>query len=202
MGDGYGPIVVTREPATISQLRDRVIAIPGERTTAFLALKLCLAQTPFRHLVMPFDQIMQAIVDRRADAGLVIHEGQLTYRHLGLHAVVDLGVWWQSQTGLPLPLGGNVIRRDLGPSAMRTIARLLRESVEYGLRHRDEAVEYAIAFGRDLDRPLTDRFVGMYVNRWTLDYGVRGRAAVNELLGRAHQAGLVPAAGEIEFVQP
>jgi 1,4-dihydroxy-6-naphthoate synthase len=200
MGDGYGPMVVAREALAAEQLRGLTIAVPGERTTAFLALNLCLGRGTFQHVVMPFDAILQAVVDGRVDAGLIIHEGQLTYARLGLHCVVDLGAWWLEQTGLPLPLGGNVIRRDLGEPVMRDVAALLRQSIEYALAHRDEAMAYAESFGRELDRPLTDRFVGMYVNRWTLDYGDRGRAAVRELLTRAHTAGLTPPCGEIAFV--
>lgn len=200
MGDGYGPMIVARSPIVLDDLRGRTIAVPGERTTAFLALSLCLGRGAFKHEVVPFDRIMQTVLDGRADAGLVIHEGQLTYRSAGLHCIVDLGAWWLESTGLPLPLGGNVIRRDLGPAAMRDVARMLRAAIEYGLSHRTEAIEYALAFGRDLDRPLTDRFVGMYVNKWTLDYGERGRAAVRELLSAAHRAGLAPEPGEIEFI--
>ncbi|MFO0973021.1 MAG: MqnA/MqnD/SBP family protein [Phycisphaerae bacterium] len=200
MGDGYGPIVVARHPLPLSELAGRTIAVPGERTTAFLALSLCLGVGNFRAVVKPFDTILDAVQRGEVDAGLIIHEGQLTYRSAGLHAVIDLGVWWLERTDLPLPLGGNVVRRDLGPAAMRQVAALLRQSIEYGLAHRDEAVEYALAFGRDLDRPLTDRFVGMYVNKWTVDYGERGRAAVRALLVAGHSAGLVPEVGEIEFI--
>lgn len=200
MGDGYGPMVVSREPARLDQMKGRTIAIPGERTTAFLALNLCLGRGTFRHTTMEFDAIPAAVAEGRVDAGLIIHEGQLTFKKQGLHLVVDLGVWWGEQTGLPLPLGGNVIRRDLGREAMLEVTRLLRQSVEYGLEHRKEAIEYALAFGRDLDRPLTDQFVGMYVNKWTVDYGERGRRAVRELLRYGHAAGLVPDAGDIEFI--
>jgi len=200
MGDGYGPMVVARHPMSTSDLAGLSIAVPGERTTAFLALTLCLGPGRFTHRVMPFDRILEAVGRGEVDAGLIIHEGQLTYAREGLSLVVDLGVWWQQLTGLPLPLGGNVIRRDLGEPALSEVAGLLRQSIEYGLAHRPEAIAYAEAFGRDLDRPLTDRFVGMYVNQWTLDYGERGRAAVRELLNRAHAADLVPDPGPIEFV--
>lgn len=200
MGDGYGPMVVAREPWKIADLKGKRIAVPGERTTAFLAMSLCLGKGAFKHTVMPFDAILDAVAKGAVDAGLIIHEGQLTFRNQGLHLVVDMGVWWMEQTGLPLPLGGNVIRRDLGGAAMVEITRLLKRSVEYGLEHRREAIDYALAFGRDLDKPLTDKFVGMYVNKWTLDYGDRGRAAVRELLKRGHAAGLMPDAGEIEFI--
>lgn len=200
MGDGYGPMVVAREPWKIADLKGKRIAVPGERTTAFLAMSLCLGKGAFKHTVMPFDAILDAVAKGAVDAGLIIHEGQLTFAKQGLHLVVDMGVWWMEQTGLPLPLGGNVIRRDLGAAAMVEITRLLKQSVEYGLEHRREAIDYALAFGRDLDKPLTDKFVGMYVNKWTLDYGDRGRAAVRELLKRGHAAGLMPDGGEIEFI--
>jgi len=200
MGDGYGPMVVAREAWRIADLKGKRIAVPGERTTAFLAMSLCLGKGAFQHTVMPFDAILDAVTKGAVDAGLIIHEGQLTFAKQGLHLVVDMGVWWMEQTGLPLPLGGNVIRRDLGAAAMREVTRLLKQSVEYGLEHRPEAIDYSLAFGRDLDKPLTDKFVGMYVNKWTLDYGDRGRAAVRELLKRGHAAGLVPDAGEIEFI--
>ncbi len=200
MGDGYGPMIVTRRPMELLQLKGRTIAVPGELTTAFLALQLCLGKGSFSHRVMAFDAILNAVASGEVEAGLIIHEGQLTYQTQGLHLVVDLGAWWLKDTGLPLPLGGNVIRRDLGDAAMHEVTRLLRQSVEYGLEHRREAIDYALAFGRDLDKPLTDKFVGMYVNKWTLDYGERGRTAVRELLSRAEAAGLTPDAGEIEFI--
>lgn len=201
MGDGYGPMIVARRPMTVSDVRGKLIGIPGERTTAFLALNLCLGAGTFRHRTIMFDRIPAAVAEGDVDAGLLIHEGQLTHGSMGLHCVVDLGVWWKEQTGLPLPLGGNVIRRDLGPAAMRDVARLLRQSIEYGLAHRDEALAYAEQYGRDLDRPLTDKFVGMYVNKWTIDYGPRGRQAVHELLARGARAGLTPECVEIEFVE-
>jgi len=202
MGDGYGPKVVSREPLTTARLHARTIAVPGERTTAFLALCLCLGKGTFVHQVMPFDAIPDAVARGGVDAGLIIHEAQLTYQRMGLHQVVDLAEWWGGQTGLPLPLGGNVVRRDLGPAVCRDVARLIRASVEYGLAHRREAVAYALRFGRDLDLDLTDRFIEMYVNRWTVDYGDRGRAAVRELLRQAHDVGLTPDAGEIDFIEP
>jgi 1,4-dihydroxy-6-naphthoate synthase len=200
MGDGYGPIIVAPRPMSLADLRGRTIGIPGERTTAFLALRLCLGGAAFAHRVLMFDRIPEAAAKGEIDAGLIIHEAQLTYARQGLHKIVDLAEWWAGETGLPLPLGGNVIRRDLGAAAMGEVARLLRASIEYGLAHREEAVRYALPFGRDLDRDLTDRFVGMYVNQWTIDYGERGRTAVRTLLARAFVAGLVPDPGEIEFV--
>ena len=202
MGDQYGPMVITREPTTLDQLRGKTIAIPGKLTTAFLALQLALGKEgdAFRAVVVEFDQIPRFVRDGKADAGLIIHEGQLTFRSLGLHLVVDLGAWWHEQTALPLPLGGNCIRKDLGRDAMHTVTDVLKESIQFSLDHRPEAVEYALKFGRDLDRELADRFVGMYVNHWTLDYGPRGREAITTLLRRGAEAGLVPPVGEIEYV--
>jgi 1,4-dihydroxy-6-naphthoate synthase len=200
MGDNYGPIVVARTPMSIEDLRGRTIAIPGKMTTAFLALQLLLGPDAFEPCPVTFDRIPAEVRDGRTDAGLLIHEGQLTYRREGLHLVVDLGVWWQRRTGLPLPLGGNAVRRDLGIEHCRAIARIIRESIGYGLEHRAAAVEYALKYGRGLDMQLADRFVGMYVNEWTLDYGPRGRAAIQQLLSEGFHAGLVPDPGEIEFI--
>ncbi len=200
MGDGYGPMVITREAMSIDDLRGKLIAVPGERTTAFLALTMCLGRGNFRHKVVMFDEIPDAVVRGDVDAGLIIHEAQLTYQRLGLHKVVDLAEWWGGETDLPLPLGGNVVRRDLGPEAMHTVAKQLRAAIEYGLEHRKEAIAYALQFGRGLDTALTDKFIEMYVNKWTVDYGERGRKAVRELLSRAHAAGIVPDPGEIEFI--
>ncbi len=201
MGDRYGPMVVARRPLTVEQLRSVKVAVPGTLTTAFLALRLRLPQG-FEYEVVPFDQIIPAVAGGRFDAGLIIHEGQLTFQNQGLHLVVDLGVWWQETTGLPLPLGGNVVRRDLGPETMRQISRLIKESIRYGLDHRQEALSYALEYARDMDRGLADRFVGMYVNEWTLDYGPRGREAVRKLLAESARAGITPACGEIDFVDP
>jgi len=201
MGDGYGPMVIARSPMGLADLAGKAILVPGERTTAFLALKLCLAGVPFKHRVAMFDRIPDMVAAGEADAGLIIHEAQLTYPRLWLHKVVDVAEWWLERTGLPLPLGGNVIRRDLGPDRMRQVAGLIRASIEYSLAHRHEALDYAMRFGRGLDGDLTDRFVGMYVNKWTLDYGDRGRAAVRTLLRRAFEANLTPDPGEIEFIQ-
>ena len=205
MGDGYGPMVVAREPWRVADLRGKRIAVPGLRTTAFLALQLLLAEgdpagRPMAFDVVMFDQILQHVEEGRADAGLIIHEGQLTYGRHKLHMVVDLGAWWKSTTGLPLPLGGNVIRRDLGRSAIDEIAGIIKRSIEFSLAHRSEAVAHALRYARDLDRDLADRFVGMYVNEWTLDYGETGRRAVRELLRQAYAAGFVPEPGEINFV--
>jgi predicted solute-binding protein len=275
MGDGYGPMVVTREPMPIEDLRGKIIAIPGERTTAFLALQLLLGRgetvrdqgtkasrdrgeakrhppagssdrasadsitklpdhqiaksapqstidnrqstiplppslrrsvasslsaPAFRYDVVMFDEILRYVEEGRADAGLIIHEGQLTYVNHRLHLVVDLGAWWKETTGLPLPLGGNAIRRDLGRENMVEIGGILRRSIEYSLAHREAAVAHAMRYARDMGRELADKFVGMYVNEWTIDYGDIGRRAVRELLQRGNMAGLVPAAGEIDFI--
>jgi 1,4-dihydroxy-6-naphthoate synthase len=196
MGDRYGPVVVARDVLP-SSLAGVTVAIPGTLTTAFLALRL---YTPdVQYVALPFDEIQEAVHAGRVQAGLLIHEGQLTYAGEGLRKVVDLGEWWSDRTkGLPLPLGGNVIRRDLGPELIARISRLLRESIAYALAHRDEAVHYAMQFGRGLDREHTDRFVGMYVNELTLDYGERGREAVRRLLTEAGDKGLTPRV-KIEF---
>lgn len=190
MGDRYGPIVVARADGP-SDLADVRVAVPGTLTTAFLVLRLYRPGIAYE--VMPFDQIEQAVLDGRAAAGLLIHEGQLTYAEQGLRKIVDLGAWWAARTGgLPLPLGGNAIRRDLGPELIDRFSRLLRASIAYGLAHRDEALRYAQQFGRGLDRARTDRFVGLYVNDLTLAYGSRGRAALERLYDEAYAAGLLP----------
>jgi len=199
MGDGYGPMIVAREPMAPEARAGKQVAVPGRLTTAVLALGLRLPGLD--QVVIPFDEIPDAVLQGRADAGLIIHEGQVTYRRQGLHKVIDLGEWWKAETGVPLPLGGNVIRKDLNPSLKRRVSRLLRESIEYGLTHRGEALGHAMQYGRDLDRALADQFVGMYVNDWTLDYGVRGRQAVRLLLQRGHAAGILPRAVEPEFVE-
>lgn len=200
MGDRYGPMVVARRKMSLEELNKAKIAVPGTMTTAFLALRL-LMPGGFAYEVLPFDQILDAVADGRFDAGLIIHEGQLTFQNQGLHLIVDMGVWWQEKTGLPLPLGGNVVRRDLGPALMQQISRLLKESIRYGLEHRQDALTYALRYARDMDRALADQFVGMYVNDWTLDYGPRGRAAVSRLLEEAHQAGVIPKPVTVEFVE-
>jgi 1,4-dihydroxy-6-naphthoate synthase len=202
MGEDYGPKVVSRRAMTFDDLRNVQIAVPGERTTAFLTLSLLLGKGGFRYAVVPFDEILPAVVEGRFDAGLIIHEGQLTYGREGLHQVVDLGQWWGRQTGLPLPLGGNAIRRDLGAQTMREVCTVLLKSIEYALENRQACLDYALGFGRGLDHKLADDFVGMYVNQWTLDYGDRGRAAVRRLLGEAAKAGIVPDCGEVDFVEP
>lgn len=205
MGDRYGPRVVTKEAWSTADLTGKIIAVPGTLTTAYLALRLCL-ESDFRYVVVPFDRIIDAVLEgafegEKVEAGLIIHEGQLTFGRVGLHLVVDLGEWWFQQTGLPLPLGANAIRKDLGPEGMEDVTRLLRQSIQYSLDHRREALDYAMQFGRDLDRPDADEFVGMYVNDWTLDFGPRGRQAVTELLARGHAAGVIPREVKPEFIQ-
>lgn len=204
IGDRYGPILVAKQAAVIQDFRTRTIAVPGTLTTAYLALRLCL-NADFPYVVVPFDQILEATLageyqGRSIDAGLIIHEGQLTYAQSGLQLVVDLGVWWHEETGLPLPLGVNGIRKDLDPQTIRDVDRLLKESIRYGLEHRDEALDYALAFGRGLDRSKADRFVAMYVNEWTLDFGATGRQAVTALLRRGFEAGVVPRLVPPQFV--
>src|SRR5437867_4678468 len=197
MGDRYGPVVVAKRdgPASLNGIR---VAIPGELTTAFLTLRLF--DPSVEYVVVPFDQIQEKVHAGDVAAGLLIHEGQLTYADEGLRKIVDLGEWWAERTGgLPLPLGGNIIRRDLGAPTISTLSKLLHDSVAYGLGHREEAIKYAMQFGRGLDRARTDRFVGMYVNDLTLDYGPRGRAAVYRLLGDAQAAGLLPKPVNVEF---
>ena len=201
MGDKYGPMIVARKPYTIEELPKLKIAVPGTLTTAFLTLKLVLAGKPFEYDVIPFDEIIPAVASGKYEAGLIIHEGQLTFQNQGLHLVVDLGVWWQEKTGLPLPLGGNVVRKDLGLPVMKEVSRLIKESIKYGLDHRREALNYALKYARDMDVDLADKFVGMYVNDWTLDYGERGRAAIRKLLSEGHAAGVIPNPVEIEFVE-
>ena len=199
MGDRYGPRLVARQAATRDSLRGRRIAIPGPLTTAYLALRLYLPE--FEAVPTPFDQIEEAVTEGKVDAGLLIHEGQLTYADLGLHLVVDLGEWWFSETGLPLPLGGNVIRKDLGVEMVRKISRHLRASIAYGLENRTAALDHAMRYARGLDRDRADTFVGMYVNDWTLDYGDTGRRAVRELLHRGAEAGMIPRDVIVEFVE-
>ncbi|MBA2614568.1 MAG: ABC transporter substrate-binding protein [Gemmatimonadetes bacterium] len=199
MGRGYGPIVVAREPLSRERLAEIEIAVPGKMTTAFLALQLYL-DGPYPYREVPFDEILDEVKSGRADAGLLIHEGQLTYGQHGLERVVDLGEWWMLETGLPLPLGINVARRDLGETVLHELSEVLAESIDAGLRSRPQAIKYAMRFGRGLDQALTDRFVGMYVNRLTQDYGDEGREAVRELLSRAEQVGAIEHPVKIQFV--
>ncbi len=198
MGSGYGPIVVAREPMTKEQLADVRITVPGRMTTAFLVTRLYLGDFEYREA--PFDRILDQVIEGTADAGLLIHEGQLTYGLRGLQKVVDLGEWWLLETGLPLPLGVNAARRDLGADALRELSAVLEESIRAGLENRQDALAYAGQFGRGLDPELTDRFVGMYVNELTQDYGDEGRSAVAELLRRGEAIGAFPAPVRVEFV--
>src|SRR5271169_1104477 len=197
-GGGFWPIVVFPKSLKPTELAGKRIAVPGLKTSAYLTLKLF--EPNFEAVVMPFDKIMEAVQKEVVEAGLLIHEGQLFFPQMGLHRVIDLGIWWQEQTGLPLPLGGNVVRRGLGDQLGRHISRTIRESVSYGLGHREEALNYAMQFARDMDTELADKFVGMYVNKWTLGYGDRGKKAVTELIARGTAAGLLPGPPEVEFL--
>jgi 1,4-dihydroxy-6-naphthoate synthase len=204
MGDGYGPMVVAREPLSADQLHDRVIAVPGILTSAMLALRLFLGRE-FRYEIVPFDAILDAVEQghyqgRPVHAGLIIHEGQLTFGERQMHLAIDLGVWWKAETGLPLPLGANAIRKDLGPKAIAEVQELLRQSIDYGLQHRGEALRHAMQYGRDLDSAQADRFVGMYVNDWTRDFGEAGREAVSLFLARGYEQGVLPRLVIPEFV--
>ena len=198
VGEGYGPMIVATRAFTQSEIKQKRIAVPGTLTTAYLALRLFAPGIQTE--VVPFDQIIPQVLDGKYEAGLIIHEGQLTYEKSGLHRVVDLGRWWHQVTGLPLPLGGNAIRRDLGPELMSSVADALRRSIQYALDHREEALAYAMQFARDLDSPTADKFVGMYVNERTLDYGPDGREAVRRLLDIGYMAGVIPHAARVEFV--
>jgi 1,4-dihydroxy-6-naphthoate synthase len=203
MGDGYGPMIVAKEKFTKAELAAKKIAVPGTMTSAFLALQLWLGKpaTQFEYVVVPFDRIFQAVRSGQADAGLIIHEGQLTYRNEGLVVCEDLGVWWGRESGgLPLPLGGNVIHKRFVPAERKVISDVLTASIRYSLDHRPEAVQHALAYARDMGRDLADKFVGMYVNHWTLDYGERGREAIRRFLGRGFEEGLLPHRQELEFV--
>ena len=204
MGDKYGPMVVSREENTIEDVKQFTIAVPGTLTTAYLALRMCLG-LDFDHVVVPFDEILDVVEageyeGQAVQAGLIIHEGQLTYGSQNLKLVVDLGQWWFDETGLPLPLGANAIRRDLGAEAMDEVTALLKQSIVYGLENRDAALDYALGFGRGLDRSMADEFVGMYVNDWTIDFGERGREAVTELLRRGHETGVIENLVVPEFI--
>jgi 1,4-dihydroxy-6-naphthoate synthase len=200
IGDNYGPIVVANEDFDPADLSDLTIAVPGTLTSAFLALSL---YTPnFKYEVMPFDQIIDAVTEKRCDAGLLIHEGQLFYNNLGLHKILDLGEWWHEHTdGLPLPMGGNVIRRKLSKETISEVSSLLKESIQYSLDNREDALAYAMQFAREMDPALADRFVAMWVNEMTLDYGERGREAVRRLLAEGHERGIIPHAVDIQFAE-
>ena len=198
VGEGYGPMVVSPRALSLDEMKNCTIAVPGKLTTAYLALKLF---APDIHTeVVPFDQIIPQVLDGKYEAGLIIHEGQLSYGKSGLQKVLDCGKWWRETTGLPLPLGGNAIRRGLGLELMRSVGRALKESIEYALAHREEALEYAMQFARDLDKQTANQFVGMYVNERTVDYGEDGKEAVRRLLDMGHRAGIIPNAAKVDFV--
>ena len=197
IGDRYGPLVVSKEPMQREALAGKKIAIPGEMTTAYLTLRLL--QPDFDPEVVQFDQILPYVQEGNADAGLIIHEGQLTYGRAGLHKVVDLGEWWHEETWLPLPLGANAIRRDLGAEKIRRITSLVRQSIQYSLEHREGGLAYAMNYARDMETELADQFVGMYVNDYTLDYGEKGRAGVRELMERGYKSGVIPHQVDVEF---
>ncbi len=213
MGDGYGPMVIAdasrteippavragEQAAVVEWLKSHKVAIPGLKTSAFMSLRLYAGD--FEHTVVPFDQIFDAVQSGQADAGLIIHEGQLTYAREGFTKIVDLGEWWKNKTGLPLPLGGNVVRKDLGPEVQRELSAIMRESIDYGLAHRADAVQHSMPLARGLDVPLADQFIGMYVNDYTRDYGDTGRRAIQEFLGAASEHGIIPAPVELEFVE-
>lgn len=198
IGDNYGPIVVSREPATAADIPNLKIAIPGKLTSAFLALRIF--NSDFEYEVVPFDKIIDAVLEGRCDAGLLIHEGQLFYQSKGLHKVLDLGEWWHERHGLPLPMGGNAIRRELGAERIKEVSHLLRESIRYSLNNREDALQYAMQFARDMELELADRFVAMWVNDLTLDYTDRGREAVRVLLDEGHQQGVIPHKVQVDFV--
>jgi len=197
MGDRYGPLVVSESPMKPHELKGKVVAIPGEMTTAFLILRIF--EPDFIPLVVPFDKIFETVMRRKAEAGLIIHEGQLTFPSLGLHKVIDLGEWWYKETQLPLPLGGNVIRKDLGRDLIAKVSKILRQSIEYALEHRDEALNYAMQFARDMEQQLADKFVGMYVNDRTLNYGAAERKAVQLLLNLGHERHIISQPVQVEF---
>jgi 1,4-dihydroxy-6-naphthoate synthase len=210
MGDGYGPILVRKIPSTKSQipsqdvdlrkwLRDGVIAVPGRMTSAYLASQLYLGD--FKHIVVPFDQIFETLNRGDAKAGLIIHEGQLTYAKAGFQKIVDLGEWWKRETGLPLPLGGNVISKDIPADVRHDLLEIVRESIDFGLAHREEAVQHALPYARDMNQKAADKFIGMYVNDFTRDYGETGRAAIRRFLGDAQRAGYIDSSAEIEFAE-
>ncbi|MEW6236343.1 MAG: MqnA/MqnD/SBP family protein [Candidatus Omnitrophota bacterium] len=200
LGDGYGPLLVAREAMTLDEAKKKTIAIPGKMTSAYLALRLCLGE--FDYDIVPFDQIVPAVVNGRADAGLIIHEGQLYYERMGLHKIVDLGEWWSGETGgLPLPLGANAIRKDLGEETISELSPYMRQTIEYSLAHREEALQHALQYARDLPGDCADRFVGMYVNDLTLHLGDRGKQSYQLFLDRGFDAGLIPNRVDLEFVE-
>ncbi len=199
VGEGYGPMVVATKVFTLDEIKQVKIAVPGTLTTAYLALKLFAPSAETE--VVPFDQIIPQVLEGKYEAGLIIHEGQLTYDKAGLHRILDLGRWWQDMTGLPLPLGGNAIRRELGAETIRRVSQALRDSIQYALEHREEALNYAMQFARELDTHAADKFVGMYVNERTLDYGPEGREAIRRLLDMGYRAGIIPKKPQVEFTE-
>lgn len=204
MGDGYGPMLVAKKPYSKDEIATLRIAVPGTMTSAFLAMQLWLGKSAkeFTYVVVPFDEIFKAVREDSADVGLIIHEGQLTYRNEGLVVCEDLGVWWgRENEGLPLPLGGNVIHKRFDPATRSAISRILTNSIQFSLDHRPKAVAHALQYARDMGRDLADKFVGMYVNHWTLDYGDKGRESIRRFLGRAFDKGIIPHRQELEFVQ-
>ena len=198
-GEGYGPVVIAANAMKPQELKGKRIAVPGLKTSAYLTLRLFEAD--FEPVVMPFDKVIEAVRSDVVEAGLLIHEGQLFFPQLGLHRVIDLGIWWQELTKLPLPLGGNAVRRALGADLGKLVAKTIRDSVAYGLEHREEALNYAMQFAREMDADLADKFVGMYVNKWTLGYGEKGKKAVRELIERGTAAGLLPGPADVEFLE-
>ena len=198
MGDKYGPMVVAKEPFTIEQIKNMTIAVPGEKTTALLSMKLF--NPDLKYEVVPFDQIIPRVQQGSYQAGLIIHEGQLTYKEEGLHKIIDMGEWWFNETGLPLPLGGNVVRRDLGMDLMKRVSDFIQRSIQYSLDHREDALKYALKYAGDMDPAMADKFVGMYVNHWTLDYKEKGKAAVQLLLDKGFEAGIIEQKTEAEYL--
>jgi len=199
MGDRYGPMVVAKQPYTTDQMKQMIIAVPGEKTTALLALRLFHPQIKYE--IVPFDQIIPSVLRGEYQAGLIIHEGQLTYKQEGLHKIIDMGEWWYEQTALPLPLGGNVIRRDLGRELMLKISDYIRRSIAYSLEHREDALKYALQFAGDMEPGLADQFVGMYVNHWTLDYEKRGKKAVQLLLDKGYESGIIDKKIVVDYLE-
>jgi len=199
VGEGYGPMIVATKAISTSEIKQKMIAVPGKLTTAYLALQLFAPGIESE--VLPFDQIIPSVLSGKYEAGLIIHEGQLTYDRSGLHRIVDLGRWWMQMTGLPLPLGGNAIRRSLGRELIASVSTALRHSVQYALDHREQALAYAMQFARDLDPQMADKFVGMYVNERTLDYGADGKEAIRRLLDMGHRAGIIPMEPRVEFAE-
>jgi len=200
VGENYGPMIVAPQRYTQDEIKKIKIAVPGTLTTAYLALKLFAPDIETE--TVPFDEIIPQVLAGKYQAGLIIHEGQLTYGNNGLHKIIDLGIWWREQTGMPLPLGGNAIKRSLGPETMRITTRAIRDSIQHGLDHRESALQYAMQFARDLEPNLADKFVGMYVNERTIDYGKDGRLAIEKLLAMGHERGIIPQVAKLDFIEP